>query len=429
MNFYIIKALLEPPKLINGILLVIFIFSFIIINIRPINISYPSKRLKILSNGAELLIAFIITVIINSAFCIYLILNKVPQNNTQDFVIYAIIAVITETFLFWNGILKVYFTSVQLGIKLRIIGIATGLIPLVHLIVLIKIISVTSAECKTENNFIKLNENRKAEKICGTKYPILLVHGVFFRDMKLLNYWGRIPTALIGNGATIYYGEQQSAASVKKAAAELATRIREIVEQTGCEKINVLAHSKGGLDMRYAISKLGISQYIASLTTINTPHQGCAFAEYLLNKAPESLKNKIADTYNNTLQNLGEKEPNFIEAVSDLTIKSCKKLNEEAPNAENVFYQSTGSKLKKARNGKFPLNISYPMVSHFDGKNDGLVPVTSAKWGENFIYIEPTGKRGISHADMIDLNRENIPGFDVREFYIQLISDLKKRGF
>ena len=30
---------------------------------------------------------------------------------------------------------------------------------------------------------------------------------------------------------------------------------------------------------------------------------------------------------------------------------------------------------------------------------------------------------------MIDLNRENIEGFDVREFYVQLVSDLKKAGY
>ena len=36
--------------------------------------------------------------------------------------------------------------------------------------------------------------------------------------------------------------------------------------------------------------------------------------------------------------------------------------------------------------------------------------------------------RGISHGDVVDLNRENIPGFDVREFYVQLVADLKARG-
>ena len=40
-----------------------------------------------------------------------------------------------------------------------------------------------------------------------------------------------------------------------------------------------------------------------------------------------------------------------------------------------------------------------------------------------------SGKRGISHGDVIDLSRKNIPGFDVREFYVQLVKDLKERGF
>ena len=43
--------------------------------------------------------------------------------------------------------------------------------------------------------------------------------------------------------------------------------------------------------------------------------------------------------------------------------------------------------------------------------------------------LRPKGKRGISHGDMIDLNRENIRGFDVREFYVQLVSDLREKGF
>jgi triacylglycerol lipase len=29
---------------------------------------------------------------------------------------------------------------------------------------------------------------------------------------------------------------------------------------------------------------------------------------------------------------------------------------------------------------------------------------------------------------VVDLNRENIQGFDVREFYVKLAADLKRRG-
>ena len=36
---------------------------------------------------------------------------------------------------------------------------------------------------------------------------------------------------------------------------------------------------------------------------------------------------------------------------------------------------------------------------------------------------------GVTHADMIDLNRVDIKGFDVREFYVQMLAELKERGY
>ena len=168
---------------------------------------------------------------------------------------------------------------------------------------------------------------------------------------------------------------------------------------------------------------------MASLTTVNTPHRGCLFADYLLEKTPEKIRNGIANTYNKTLKKLGDASPDFLSAVSDRTAAACEKFNTGTPDSREVFYQSVMSYCKKAGSGKFPLNFSFHLVKHFDGKNDGLVSVDSAKWGEKFVLLEPSGSRGISHGDVIDLNRENIPGFDVREFYVGLVSDLKKRGF
>jgi triacylglycerol lipase len=99
------------------------------------------------------------------------------------------------------------------------------------------------------------------------------------------------------------------------------------------------------------------------------------------------------------------------------------------PDSPEVYYQSVGSKLSKATSGKFPLNVSYPLVKQFSGANDGLVAEPSFRWGSSYKFLTTKGKRGISHGDMIDLNRENIPDFDVREFYVQLVADLKNKGF
>ena len=85
--------------------------------------------------------------------------------------------------------------------------------------------------------------------------------------------------------------------------------------------------------------------------------------------------------------------------------------------------------MKRGRAARFPLNLSYHIVKKYDGPNDGLVATSSFEWGEKYIFLEAKGRRGISHGDMVDINRENFRGFDVREFYVQLVNDLRQRGF
>lgn len=404
---------------------------FLAYNVFPTIRKYPSVRLRVLGDGAELLLTFFVSCIASAGVLAAGITELVTsaEPDIARFVIYAIILVIGEAVLFWNGIIRVYVTSLRLGLRYRVLGVVLGWVPIANLIMLMIIYVKVRSECRFECEKALLNESRAEQRVCATKYPILFVHGVFFRDSRVLNYWGRVPAELEKNGAVIYYGNQQSALAVKDSAAELAQRIREIVSETGCGKVNIIAHSKGGLDSRYAISKLGCAEYVASLTTVNTPHKGCLFAEHLLGKAPEKLKKAIEKTYNAAFRKLGDPNPDFMSAVSDLTNSFCEKFNKEVPNAEGVMYQSIGSKAARARSGRFPLNISYPVVKKFDGDNDGLVALSATEWGEKFTPLIPTGKRGITHADVIDLNREDIKGFDVREFYVGVVSELKERGF
>ena len=334
-----------------------------------------------------------------------------------------------EFLIFWGGIIIVYTTSRQLGFKTRLLGIVFGMIPLANLIMLITILRITGKEAKTELARCKLNRLRSSEQVCQTKYPLLLVHGVFFRDFKHFNYWGRIPEELMKNGATIYYGEHQSAASVDDSARELEQRILGIIRENGYEKLNVIAHSKGGLDMRTALAKTSVAPYVASLTTVNTPHRGCEFADYLLNKIPDAQQQAIANTYNSAAAKLGDPNPDFMAAVTDLTSSACSRRNETVRDVPGVYYQSIGSVLAKPSAGRFPLNMTYHLVNLFDGKNDGLVGEKSFPWGSDFKMLAASGKRGISHGDVIDLNRENFDGFDVREYYVQLVSDLRQKGF
>lgn len=402
---------------------------YIFFGIMPSVKKCPSLRLKIMDGGNELLLNMAVTAVLSTGWVTYSVALFCFGNMELGFFIAHLVIFSAGLFvIFWNGIIRIYCTSAQLGIKLRALGIILGFVPIANVVMLIIIYGKSRAECRREINRARLNESRAEKQVCKTKYPILLVHGVFFRDSKLLNYWGRIPEELERNGATIFYGEQQSAASVSDSADELAERIKFIVKKTGCEKVNIIAHSKGGLDSRYAVSKLDCARYTASLTTINTPHQGCIFAEYLLNNAPEAFVKTIEDTYNAAFRKLGDVNPDFMAAVRSLTNSACRQFNKDVPNAEGVLYQSVGSRAARARSGKFPLNVSYPIVKKFDGPNDGLVALSAQEWGESFTQLIPKGRHGITHADVIDLNRVDFKGFDVREFYVGLVSNLRERG-
>ena len=395
------------------------------------------KRVRICNFGRIMLKLFCFTTVILS---IYLLLGFFGlyqtwfggpaglKQQTSYWLIRLGIVILLENIIFWTGIITVYLTSEQLGIRWRVLGVVCGWIPVVHLIMLHVIIKTTGQEVKMEKMRAKRNKKRAKQEICRTKYPLLMVHGVFFRDFEHLNYWGRIPEELEKNGARIYYGNHNSAAAVRDSAEQLAARVHEIIDKTGCEKVNIIAHSKGGLDSRAMIALTDAAPYVASLTTINTPHRGCQFADYLLNKIPAKQQKAVEKAYNAGAAKLGDVNPDFLAAVHDLTFENCEKLNEEIVDDPNIFYQSVGSKLNKPMSGRFPLNFTYPLVKYFDGANDGLVGEESFPWGKNYQFLTVEGKRGISHGDVIDLNRENIPGFDVREFYVQHVADLKNKG-
>ena len=403
--------------------------------VRPLGRSpLPTRRIRQLAAGVELLRLFLVTATADLVTTLWFFCLLTPWAGVDGIVwlgitAHVLLVVAVEAAVFWAGMIRVYITSVQLGLKHRVLAALCGWIPLVNIWYLCKIIRIASDEVEFETVKWEIDAARAESEICKTRYPLLMVHGVFFRDFRYVNYWGRIPRELTRNGATVYYGGQQSAAAVEDSGKELAARIRRIVEETGCGKVNIIAHSKGGLDSRAAITRQGMAPYVASLTTVNTPHRGCIFAEYLLEKIPAAARQKIADTYNAALKRLGDERPDFLAAVTDLTASACEKRNAVTPDAPGVFYQSVMSYCRRAQHGKFPLNMTYPIVKHFDGLNDGLVAVDSARWGERFTLLEPKGKRGISHGDVVDLNRENIPGFDVREFYVALAADLKRRGF
>lgn len=412
----------------SGWFIIPALYFFTVVNLLPgiTNPNISRTRLIICNHGAECLLVFLFSVAIS--FVVQLCITGYYSPPLKEILFNLLLCFIAHFLLFWNGIICVYLTSVQLGIKLRVAGLLFGWLPIVNIFFLGRMLPVIFREQRMENEKELLNLSRQEERICGTRYPILLVHGFVFRDNKHLNYWGRIPGQLEINGADIYYGQHSSALSVEDSARELKTRIEAIVAETGCEKLNVIAHSKGGLDCRYAIAHLGIADKIASLTTVNTPNKGCPYADILLQKIPMIIQHHWARVYNTAARKLGDPSPDFIAGVKSLTESSCNERFDINEVFEGIYCQSVGSVLKYPRHAQFPLNIASSIVRYYDGDNDGLVPIESFRWGENFILLRSNKSRGISHGDIVDMNRSNLPDFDVREFYVQLVADLKRRG-
>ena len=386
----------------------------------------PSPRLRRIQRGADLILtggwAAVISVIA-------LIVWMVRSEAAVGFKIGgAVIAIAVIGFMVFIGVAKIVSGAKQVKIRDYVLLLMFWWCPVVNIFLVRKYYRTARREYIIEADRIELDNARAENEVCSTKYPIILVHGIFFRDWQLVNYWGRIPATLIKNGAKVYYGKQQSSLAVADSAAELKKTILDVIKESGAEKVNIIAHSKGGLDSRYAISCLGMDKYVATLTTMNTPHEGCDMVDYLLEKVPDGLKSFLENKYNTIFHKLGDTAPDFMAGVNDLSAINRKEQNKKMPDSPNVSYRSYMTVMRESGSAGFPLNIGYLLIKKLNGANDGLVWEKSAKHGD-FTLIKPKHKRGISHGDIVDLMRENIEDFDVREFYVDIVRKLKEQGY
>lgn len=268
------------------------------------------------------------------------------------------------------------------------------------------------------------------------RFPILLVHGMGFRDTRLINYWGRIPKALEKWGAEVYYGRQDSNGSIESNALQLAVSLDEALAASGAQKVNIIAHSKGGLEARYLISSLGYEDKVASLTTISTPHNGSVTVDRLISftRPVVRLGCKAVDLWYGIT---GDRFPDTYSAVCSFETKNAEEFNRKNPDSHKVYYQSYAFAMKKPVSDIF-LGWTWLVVNHFEGENDGLLAPRASKW-TNFkgVYYGSSG-RGISHCDEVDmrrlpLSRRSAEGegqlSDITELYIDIAEGLKDLGF
>jgi len=212
-----------------------------------------------------------------------------------------------------------------------------------------------------------------ATALSKLRSPIVLVHGlagfgeVRVGGLKVSEYFPGISQELRNGGNRVLIPNLTPTAGVADRAAQLKQFIDR--ESPG-EPVHVLAHSMGGLDSRYMISRLGMEDRVLTLTTLGTPHRGTSFADWGVQRLSRIVK-PVADMLGIPTQ-----------AFRDLTTESCRRFNEEVPDAAKVRYFSVAGR----HDGNWLVPewlLSYNVVLQNEGDNDGVVSVASAQWGES----------------------------------------------
>ena len=233
---------------------------------------------------------------------------------------------------------------------------------------------------------------------CKTKYPVMMIHGLGYDDkqkqygFRTGGYWGHIPSILRQKGADVYFGCQDSNGEIKENAAQLYDTLLFICRDDNVDKVNLIAHSKGGIEARYMITHLDKGEHVASLTTIATPHHGIASSDKI-GRRSKRLQKAFYHSIRTLISLDGGDWFDDYTVCDRLSADYMEVFNSLVPDMPDVYYQSYACDMKHMRKDA-ALALFYGIVRVLEGPNDGFVSIESAKWG-NFkgVYAGERGKR------------------------------------
>lgn len=288
----------------------------------------------------------------------------------------------------------------------------------------------------------------------GAPYPILLAHGMAGWNQigGFWNYYYQVPDDLRGRGETIVISQVAPFASSSVRGAQLAAAIDDALRSTGACKINIIAHSQGGVDARYAISTLGRGDRVASLVTVSTPHRGTVVADVALGLLPGFSYTVIDAVLRVYAAIVGAPagDPGLQAQLRQLSSREMSAFNARNPDDRRVAYYSvagrSAGRIGNDECGGAPwanpqrFDLLDPLLGGvqlvFTGTsknplapdlNDGLVTVASARWGR-FLGCTPS-----DHLDEIGqifhLGTDLISGFNHKELYRRIAAQLHNDGF
>nr|WP_237363545.1 triacylglycerol lipase [Vibrio marisflavi] len=279
-----------------------------------------------------------------------------------------------------------------------------------------------------------------------TKYPIVLVHGLFgFDTLAGVDYFFGIPQALTKSGATVYVAQISAANSTEIRGEQLLQQVQEVLAITGAEKVNLIGHSHGGPTARYVASVA--PELVASVTSIGGVNKGSRVADILRgtipeDSIPEGVAVKITEAFVamiNLLSGGGDLPQDPLEALASLTTQGSLEFNQKYPEGVPVsecgegdyvgtngvyYYSWTGDRnFTNALDPSDALLVIFGLA--FDEPNDGLVGTCSTHLGK---VIRDDYK--MNHLDEINglLGITHLFETDPKTLYRQHANRLKLQG-
>jgi len=236
-----------------------------------------------------------------------------------------------------------------------------------------------------------------------TKYPIVLVHGLFGFDSIIgIDYFYGVSRALTRSGATVYVAQVSAANSTEERGEQLLAQVHQIVVATGADKVNLIGHSHGGPTSRYVASVA--PQYVASVTSIGGVNKGSLIADIIRDEVPEgSISEELVVAITaafsdliNFLSGGGNLPQDPIAALEALTTKKSLEFNQSYPEgipttacgegeyvANNGVYYYSWSGTANFTNLLDPIDAALMLTgSAFSEPNDGLVSACSSHLGK-----------------------------------------------
>ncbi|MEM7154262.1 MAG: alpha/beta fold hydrolase [Myxococcota bacterium] len=297
------------------------------------------------------------------------------------------------------------------------------------------------------------------EDLLGAPYPILFAHGFFgFDELEPVGgveYWYDVESHLIALGETeLCFGQIDPFNDSIDRADALHQELLDCIEQTGRAKVNIIAHSQGGLDAR-VVAHLAPDR-VASITTVATPHYGTPIADIAVGILPNENAGAIVDWL---VQLVGQplwdelgNETSFYDSMVQMSHEGMVEFNAAYPDVEGVLYTSLTGRTGLHAGGEACEPDSPPpplFITDYEGDldttdplflipeailsdgvlsqepNDGLVRAIDARWGE-FLGCVPA-----DHVDEVGHLFGDSPGigndWNHLEMYAGLVQYLRLR--